>query len=41
MSSLRLVLEIGAQFIPGVGKALDAGLGTSVVVIPVAFMSPT
>lgn len=27
MSSLKFVVELGAQFIPGVGKALDAGLG--------------
>ena len=27
MSSLKAVLDIGASFIPGVGKALDAGLG--------------
>ncbi|KAF2420716.1 hypothetical protein EJ08DRAFT_702390 [Tothia fuscella] len=26
ISSLKLVLEVGAQFIPGLGKALDAGL---------------
>lgn len=29
MSSLKLVLDIGLQAIPGVGKALDAGLGMS------------
>ena len=29
MSSLKFVLNIGAQFIPIVGKALDAGLGMS------------
>lgn len=28
MSSLKLVLEVGLEFIPGVGKPLDAGLGT-------------
>jgi hypothetical protein len=28
MSSIKLVLDIGLQAIPGVGKALDAGLGT-------------
>lgn len=27
MSTLKLVLEIGAEFIPGAGKALSAGLG--------------
>jgi hypothetical protein len=27
MQSIKLVLDIGVQFIPGVGKALDAGLG--------------
>jgi hypothetical protein len=27
MNSIKLLLDIGAQFIPGVGKALDAGLG--------------
>jgi hypothetical protein len=28
MSSLKFVLDLGAQFVPVVGKALDAGLGT-------------
>jgi hypothetical protein len=27
MQSLKLVLDVGLQFIPGVGKILDAGLG--------------
>lgn len=27
MSSLKTVLDVGLQFIPGVGKILDAGLG--------------
>ncbi|KAK7956390.1 uncharacterized protein PG986_005612 [Apiospora aurea] len=29
MSAFKLVLDVGLQFIPGVGKALDAGLGMS------------
>ena len=29
MSALKTVLDVGAQFIPGVGEAIDAGLGTS------------
>jgi hypothetical protein len=28
MSSLKFVLDVGAQFVPVVGRALDAGLGT-------------
>jgi hypothetical protein len=28
MQSIKLVLDVGVQFIPGVGKVLDAGLGT-------------
>jgi hypothetical protein len=28
MQSIKLVLDIGVQFIPGVGQVLDAGLGT-------------
>lgn len=28
MSSVKLVLDVGVQFIPGVGRVLDAGLGT-------------
>jgi hypothetical protein len=35
MSSLKLVVDIGADFIPGVGKAIDAGLGTSIYFQPV------
>lgn len=27
MSAFKFVLDVGLQFIPGVGKALDAGLG--------------
>lgn len=27
MSALKLVLDVGVQFIPGAGKILDAGLG--------------
>lgn len=29
MSSLKLVLDIGLEFIPGVGEVLSAGLGRS------------
>jgi hypothetical protein len=28
MSSFKFVLDVGAQFVPGVGRVLDAGLGT-------------
>lgn len=28
MSALKLVIDVGLQAIPGVGKILDAGLGT-------------
>lgn len=31
MSSLKFVLDVGAQFIPGAGRAIDAGLGKSIL----------
>lgn len=31
MSTLKLVVELGAEFIPGVGKIIDAGLGKSIL----------
>ena len=31
MSSLKLVLELGLQFVPGVGKALSAGLDAALI----------
>ena len=40
MSSLKFVLGIGAQFIPVVGKALDAGLGMSYCTGPWWLVSP-
>lgn len=43
MSSLKLVLDVGADFIPGVGKALDAGLGVcfcSFSTVSIIFLNP-
>ena len=31
MSSLKFVLDVGLEFVPVVGKALDAGLGKSIL----------
>lgn len=38
MSSLKLVLDVGANFLPGAGKALDAGLGMLLSFFSLSFL---